>query len=357
MDSFSLPPLADRAPRVLVAIGDPDARGEIADALAARGHVVTELSHCTDLVDRVRETLPDLVLVETTLDDGGGLEALGDLRMLDAARIMPIVLFSRQIMDEEDVVRGLLAGADDHVVGTHRMRELVARVDVQLRNRRDRDLLRRAEREKTRLMDDALTDPLTGVGNRRAADVALARVLEGAETALLMVVDVDHFKRVNDTWGHAAGDEVLRVLGRTLSRLARDGDTIARYGGEEFVVLIREAPLRTHRGIAERFLQGIRNMRIPPGVGPPRVTASIGAASWSRGGWSPTSLDGSSDPLLPPPEAWSGELGGQALFALADRSLYQAKRSGRDAIVLSHAASADDAHGELVLARPRENAA
>ena len=353
MDSFSLPPLVDRPARVLVAIGDETVREVVAEALSFRGHVVWHAEELLGLVERVRAAKPDLVLLDTSVEDGEAIELLGDIRMLDPLRLVPVVLFSPVPTDEDEVVRGLLAGADDHVQGVGRLRELVARIDVQLRNRRDRDLLRSAQKERSRLLDDALTDPLTGVGNRRAADLALARALLEAQTALVMVVDVDHFKRVNDTFGHAAGDEVLRALGRALGRLARDGDSIARYGGEEFVVVIRDAPERSHRAITERFLIGIRNLRLA-GTGPQRITASIGAASWTRAGWS---IVPGGPPSAAPPE-WDGAAGGHALFELADRCLYRAKRSGRDAIVLARASLDPDApESELVLARPTENAA
>ena len=358
MDRLTLPPLVDRPARVLVAMGDASAREEVTSALGVRGHTISSVNEAVCVLDRVRLGLPDLVVLETSLDDGQGLEVLGDLRMQDPMRLMPIVLISAEDVDEEHVVRCLLAGADDHVTGIGRMRELVARVDVQLRNRRDRDLLRTAQKERTRLLDDALTDALTGVGNRRAADSSLAGALAGAETALVMVIDVDHFKRINDGYGHAAGDEVLRALGRCLGRLARDGDAISRYGGEEFLVVIRDAPERSHPAIVERFIQGIRAMRLPPTAGPPRLTASIGAASWSREAWSArAAAKGLAPPFDPPPE-WEGEPGGQALFALADRCLYRAKRGGRDAIVIARAADDADADAsQTPAARSRENAA
>jgi two-component system cell cycle response regulator len=357
MDCLTLPPLIDRPARVLVAIGDEDTRAGVVEALSVRGHVVAEADEAAGVLERVRCTLPDLVILESALDDGQGLEVLGDLRMHDPMRLMPVMLLSSEEVDEEDVVRCLLAGADDHLTGTGRMRELVARVDVQLRNRRDRDLLRTAQKERVRLLDDAMTDPLTGVGNRRAADGALARALDGAETVLFMVIDVDHFKRINDGYGHPAGDEVLRALGRCLMRIARDGDAIARYGGEEFLVVIRDAPERSHGAIADRFLQGIRGLRLPVGAGATRITASIGAASWSREAWQVRSIALGMPPIIDPPREWDGETGGRALFELADRCLYQAKRGGRDAVVLARAASDEEAPLVTPAVRNRENAA
>lgn len=319
MATLSLPPLTGRAPRVLVAIDAPDARRLAVDALELDGHDVFEASSADGLIDHVRVVLPDLVLLDLGLSEGTGLEVLGDLRMLDASRQMPVVLFSAREIDEDAVVHGLLGGADDVVVGVTRPRELCARVSVQLRNRRDRDQLKSALKERSRLLGDALTDPLTEVGNRRAGDLALARACDQA-SALLLIVDLDHFKQVNDTWGHHVGDEVLRASGRCLTDLSREGDVVARYGGEEFVVIVGGAPPERHRAIAERFLAGLRALALPLDLAGLRVTASLGAASWSA-------AEGPTTPA--------------ELFEVADRSLYAAKRGGRDALVFAHVGGRD----------------
>src|SRR4030095_15089727 len=98
---------------------------------------------------------------------------------------------------------------------------------------------------------------------------------------ILILMDLDHFKRVNDTFGHPAGDEVLKETGRTLERIARRGDVVARFGGEEFLVLITDAPVEGAQQIGERFRKGIAGMRFEsaPEVG--SVTASVGVATWN----------------------------------------------------------------------------
>jgi two-component system cell cycle response regulator len=319
MEPLTLPPLSDRAARILVCMGESEVRDRIAGLLEDDGHVVCSVGHLDGILETVRLTLPDLVLLAVGLPDGSGLEVLGDLRMLDPLRLMPIGLIAEHGLEEQLVAQCLLGGADD-VLDPTRLLELTARVAVQLRNRRDRDLLRRAQKERVQLIDDMHTDPLTGVRNRRVADGALHAPLDEDSSALLLVIDIDHFKKVNDTYGHAAGDDVLRAVGRRLGRLARDGDVVARYGGEEFVVVIRDAPTSIHRTIAERFHGGIRSIRLRSASGPPRITVSVGAISL---GPAATETERVNRPRTLAP-----------LFEAADQCLYHAKRTGRDRVVL-----------------------
>jgi diguanylate cyclase (GGDEF)-like protein len=319
MEPLTLPPLSDRAARILVCMGDGEDRDCIAGLLEDEGHVVCSVGQLDGILETVRLTLPDLVLLAVELPDGSGLEILGDLRMLDPLRLMPIALIAADGLDEQLVAQCLLGGADD-VLDPSRRLELAARVAVQLRNRRDRDLLRRAQKERVRLIDDMHTDPLTGVRNRRAVDGALQAPLDEEASTLLLVIDIDHFKKVNDTYGHAAGDDVLRAVGRRLGRLARDGDVVARYGGEEFVVVIRDAPTSIHRTIAERFHEGIRSLRLRSPSGPQRVTVSVGAISL---GPAETDAARAARPSTLEP-----------VFEAADQCLYHAKRAGRDRVVL-----------------------
>jgi diguanylate cyclase len=153
---------------------------------------------------------------------------------------------------------------------------------------------------------DARTDPLTGVANRRALEEALV-----AQTALharyaahfsVLILDIDHFKRVNDELGHLAGDRALQSVARTLESTVRDTDLVARYGGEEFVVLMPQTELDAAAWLAQRLCQAITRAT--------QLTASGGVASIQE---SET---------------------GQELLARADAALYQAKGAGRNAVFL-----------------------
>lgn len=165
----------------------------------------------------------------------------------------------------------------------------------------------------------ALTDPLTGVANRReldhVVDQQVARVRRGAGTLALLMLDLDHFKRLNDTHGHQAGDEVLRRLARTIEQELRAGDLVGRYGGEEFAVVVAGRRPEELAGIAERIRMAIARMG-----GPTPVTVSIGVA------WAP-----------------AHGLSRTALFSAADEALYAAKAGGRNRVVIAGEARGGDA--------------
>ena len=161
---------------------------------------------------------------------------------------------------------------------------------------------------------DAELDPLTQLYNRRAFGQAYERIvrlaLAAAQPLTLAVVDVDHFKRVNDTYGHAAGDEVLRQIARTLIRtFPRKHDFVARFGGEEFVVLLQDVDSPTAARLTQRLQDNIRGLCVLHEKAAIRVTVSVGYAL----------LDGEEDV--------------SQLFERADQALYVAKKSGRDRAV------------------------
>jgi len=156
---------------------------------------------------------------------------------------------------------------------------------------------------------DALTDPLTGLGNRRAFDEALRGAVaapEGGDLSLLLL-DIDHFKSINDFHGHQAGDQALRLIGQTIASMVRCTDLAARWGGEEFAVLLPGTGRAGALSLAETLRSGIAGRRLSLGGGQPvAVTVSIGAASFTPGDT---------------PAAW---------LARADVALYLAKQAGRD---------------------------
>lgn len=173
------------------------------------------------------------------------------------------------------------------------------------------DRLRRA---RAQAMEQALTDPLTGLSNRRALDATLARMAVSDQPFGLIHIDLDHFKRINDTLGHAAGDAVLAEVGRRLRRAVRDHDTVARLGGDEFVVLLPGQRDRARVAqVAERILSDLARPLDLSGAGggmAAAVSASLGVV------------------------VWDGE-GGAAvedLLVLADRALYRSKDAGRGRI-------------------------
>lgn len=167
-----------------------------------------------------------------------------------------------------------------------------------------------ADRLKTALAEQASTDPLTGLSNRRAFDEALEREVtrqrRTREPLSLLAVDVDHFKKINDTWGHTAGDETLAALGSLLPRLVRASDTVSRIGGEEFGVLLPDCAAPQARARADALRAAVSAVSLD---WPHPVTVSVGVAT----------LPDSADAL-------------EELVMAADMALYTAKESGRDRI-------------------------
>ncbi|WP_313954232.1 diguanylate cyclase [Accumulibacter sp.] len=201
------------------------------------------------------------------------------------------------------------------------MRELNDALD-----RAHRDLIRAnrelAQREKA-IREISLTDALTGVGNRRHLDENLAaewqRARRYGQPLSLLIFDIDHFKRVNDTWGHEAGDRVLQEVGALLRTFLRDSDRASRLGGEEFVLLMPGSSLVQAEAAAERLRQAVAARAMS---GLPGVTVSLGVAGLAN------DEDGSS------------------LLARADAALYRAKQGGRNRVVASTGLDDPDRHGK-----------
>lgn len=173
-----------------------------------------------------------------------------------------------------------------------------------------------------RLLRSGFTDVLTGWHNRRYLQVRLAEELARArrdrETLVCLMLDLDHFKRINDTWGHAAGDDVLRELAQRIESQVRASDVAARYGGEEFVILLPRTDSAAGALLAERVRQAVRETPVNFGDdGRVEVTASIGIAS-----------------VAPQPGDTDLKNLGESLLARADVALYRAKSSGRDRVVV-----------------------
>ena len=277
------PPASDRPRRILIVDDDADRCALFAKVLSHEGYAIDTLAEGTGLVARVRDDPPDLVLLDIMLPEVSGLEICGDLRMLDEARMMPIILVTSAFQDEQSVVQGLLAGADDYIVSPFRLDELRARIRVQLRNRRDREMLQWAGAQGASLKSAAMTDAMTGLANRRAADAQLDRALRrgrpGSRSA-------DRHRPLQGAQRHVRprdGRSRHRRGGGAIKSRTRRGDLAARYGGDEFLVVVRGAGLDVAARIGQRYLEAIRNIGLPPlTAGQPRaarlLTATIGIA-------------------------------------------------------------------------------
>lgn len=171
------------------------------------------------------------------------------------------------------------------------------------------------QQKQRQLAELAITDPLTGLFNRREFMQQLTAELERAgrygHPVVLLMCDLDHFKQVNDSYGHQAGDQVLQSFARTLRDQLRQGDLVARYGGEEFIALLPETSLEASLVSAERIRLAVAALPVDTTSGPVSLTVSIGCAEFPRNGAT-----------------------GETVLAAADRALYRAKEAGRNRIGL-----------------------
>jgi diguanylate cyclase (GGDEF)-like protein len=242
-----------------------------------------------------------------------GLQACRLLKEDPATRDIPVIFLSA-LDDTATKVSGLSLGANDYISKPFRVEELLARVAVAIRLKRERDRLRESA-EELRLRAEAasemsMTDALTGLLNRHGLQRALQRELSEARryarTLSCLLLDVDFFKSVNDTHGHAAGDAALTQAARVLTESVRGSDVVCRYGGEEFLVLAPETDARGALALAEKVRLAVSSRLFGEGPLAFPLTLSAGVAE------------------LRPGES------GNDMIARADEALYQAKQNGRN---------------------------
>lgn len=312
MTQTSIPP-QDRGPSRVLIVDDDDARRRMfAIILSKDGYEVDELPHGKELLQTARTTSPDLILLDIMLPGKTGIELTGMVRADPDLKTTPIILVTAALDDEDSIVRGLACGADDYVVTPVSHGELKARIRVQLRNRRDRELLSWAFEQRRQYKEESRRDALTGIANRRAGEDSLEATLQGGQAVSFAMMDIDHFKSVNDTYGHPAGDKVLVEVARALEGVVRPSDVVARFGGEEFALIAPGMPSHVAPQLGERLRTRVERLSFPEETAVPGVTISIGFATWDGQG-------------VPPAPA--------ALIAMADKALYDAKHAGRNQVV------------------------
>ena len=298
--------------KVLVLEDSPLDLDKITETLRRDGSNVYSAANCAGALERALGEEFDLVIVSLTLLNEDGLRLCSQLRSHERTRQVPILL----MIDEGDlqrVAKGLELGANDYVIKPIDRNELQARVRTQVRRKRYQDRLRANYEQSLSL---ALTDSLTGVFNRRYVSAHLPRLLDRAadsnKPVSILMFDIDHFKRVNDTFGHDVGDEVLREVAIRSARNLRNFDLVARLGGEEFVVIMPDTDGESALMVAERLRQRIGDtpFAVSAPIGEITVTVSVGVAVGGRVG---DTVD--------------------TLIKRADEALYEAKRSGRNRVI------------------------
>jgi two-component system cell cycle response regulator len=257
----------------------------------------------------------DLAIASLDLADEDGLLICSQLRTRDITRQLPILLLANE-SEISRVAKGLDLGATDYLLRPIDANELLARVRTQIAHKRNYERLRQNYEQSLAL---ALVDPLTGAFNRRYLEAHVPKLFMRSQMAQkpisVLIVDIDHFKKVNDTHGHAAGDAVLREIVNRLTRGLRPSDLVARLGGEEFAIIMPEADALSSLAIAERLRKTIESVPIEGAdqAPPLTVTVSIGIAVMLE--------NTNEDP--------------RAVFRRADQALYDAKKNGRNRVVVA----------------------
>jgi two-component system cell cycle response regulator len=303
----------------LLLVEDSEAQGaHIRSTLERQGYEVHWAQSGIEGLKMARTVKPDLIVLDVVMQDMDGLAVCRWLKMSVESRDIPIIMLTVR-GDLQERVEGLNIGADDYLPKPFADEELDARIFAALRVKSTKHELERRNSELQSMLHHvetlAITDPLTGLFNRRRFDDVLKRefaITKRYSTPLsCLMVDVDHFKRINDLYGHDAGDRVLCGVANRVAARLREVDTPARFGGEEFAVLLPQTPKQGALVVAERIAAVVRREHFEFADGSASVTVSVGVAD-SR------DVTGS---------------GPDALVKAADTALYQAKSRGRDQVV------------------------
>ncbi len=320
--STTIDPLNIDNSRILI-VDDQNDSAFIKEALAPLSAHIAQVRSVTDAEAVLSDGTYDLVFANLDLQNEDGLTICARLRTNPVTRHVPILLLANT-NEMERVAKGLDLGANDYLIRPIDANELFARARTQLRHKRNYDRLRNGF-EQNMMM--ALVDPLTGAFNRRYLDAHLPRFLAQAadnkKPLTVQVLDIDHFKKVNDTYGHAAGDAVLKEVSRRVMSGVRPFDFFVRMGGEEFAIVMSATALPSAYKIAERLRQAIADTPIPiegqaDGI---KITISIGMADTN-----------------PATEGTPNKV-----FERADEALYRAKNQGRNRVVADPPTNNEDA--------------
>ncbi|HEY5602352.1 MAG TPA: diguanylate cyclase [Gammaproteobacteria bacterium] len=310
-----------RKPKLLIVDDSATIRATLSRAVGDEfdTHVATNGEEALQLLEHDQEI--DLVVTDLAMPKLDGYGLIQQMRAHESSRLvnMPVIVVTGA-NDTEAREKAFIAGANDFIGKTSDHVEFLARVRAHVKLSQT---IQELEQSRRYLKEQANTDPLTRLANRRSffssASASLAQMLRQNEDFSIIILDIDHFKRINDTYGHQAGDMVLQQLATVLATAIREGDTLARIGGEEFVVASPYTNRLAAIVLSERLRKAVENAefvfegnRIP-------VTISLGIASMNKG-------DDDVDKLL----------------GIADSRLYLAKQKGRNRICASDKTSRAD---------------
>lgn len=306
---------AEAGGRILLVDDRANSRGRVRGIISEK-HEVTVEQKPQEALFRAVEGEFDLMIVSLQLANFDCLRLVSQLRSVDRTRNLPILVIGEP-EDTGRLIRALDLGVNDYLLRPIEKNELMARVRTQLRRKRFSDRLR-SNLEQS--IEFAVTDALTGLHNRRYMEGHMATLVDQAahrgKSLSVLLLDIDHFKEVNDTHGHDGGDAVIREFAKRVSHNVRSVDLVCRYGGEEFVVIMPETDIDVAGSVAERLRERIAGEQfgLPNSEEGLNVTVSIGIAGIE------TAFDTPAD-----------------IVRRADEALYRAKRAGRNRVVAAAA--------------------
>lgn len=318
--------MMDKPRRIIFAEDEPASRALLSRQLESAGYDTIACANGQEALDAIRAEGSGIVVADWMMPKLDGLELCAIVRELGAMKTLGSVYFILLTAnsDKESIVRGLDAGADDYLTKPYHPKELLARIRAGVRIMELQEQAVRSQIEvykvnaqlavlNQKLDRLANTDVLTGLANRRrlferfSEAWSLAQRKERALSCIML--DVDRFKRVNDDFGHKAGDIVLQQIAGVLKRHARQYDICGRFGGEEFLIVCPETELAGAAALAERVRLAVAELAIEADGGTIRPTISAGAAQMD-----------------------AGHETTDAVIAAADAMLYRAKESGRNQV-------------------------
>jgi diguanylate cyclase (GGDEF)-like protein len=293
----------------LIAEDEPVSRLQLQTLLQKWGYTVEVAADGSQALTVLQSAdPPDLAVLDWVMPGLDGIDVCHAIRKTRSEPYIYIILLTGQD-SKTDMLQGFAAGADDYITKPFEAPELKARVQT---GARIAELQQQLITAREQLRFQGLRDPLTHVLNRVAFfelfEREVARARRNSSSIALIMGDVDHFKRINDQFGHVAGDDVLRETTRRMRLTQRASDAVARYGGEEFVVLAPACDLAGGRALAERFRQAMASEPMPVTLGTITETMSFGVAATAN-------MD----------EA-------EHLLQTADDRLYKAKELGRNRV-------------------------
>jgi two-component system, cell cycle response regulator len=309
-DAFDPASLGGDGGKVLLVDDSPATIDRVKSVLSAH-HTVDHEPDPQEALFRAAEGDYDLAIISLNLKQIDGLRLCSHLRSLDRTRLLPILV----VVDPDDnvrLLRGLDLGVNDYLVRPVDKNEMLARVRTQVRRKRCSDRLR----DNVQMtIEMAVTDGLTGLHNRRYLERHLITLVQQAiareKPLSVLVLDIDHFKVINDNFGHAVGDDVLREFSRRVRKAVRGIDLACRMGGEEFVIAMPDTDAALALLVGERLRQkiAVEPFRIPESKESLEVTVSIGISSLGSPQDTP-----------------------ETLLKRADEAMYRAKRDGRNRV-------------------------